>query len=393
MNHSQRKAGLEAILLAQQGLWRPQPFKEETPAWCRAYPELTSALLALSEDETERLNSDTAALHAWLTPYLPELAGLAVLIDLPVQPSRWSQSGPEADRFFRDIPGRKRRQIEHYAAALGEPAAPILEWCAGKGHLGRLLAKRWPGEVASLEIDASLCHDGTGLARQSSLGDRQRFIEADALAPGSSRHLRGRHGVALHACGDLHRALILAGVQEASPAMDVAPCCYYRTRQETYRPLAGGQLELNRDDLRLAVTDTATASTLERQRSRRAMAWKLGWVALRQSITGAPYRSFKPVPQAWMQTGFAGFVQRMAGREGLDVPGHLDLDHFETAGLERAARVRRLELLRLAFRRAIEVWLVLDMACYLEAQGYAVSVGAFCPAELTPRNLLISARR
>jgi hypothetical protein len=36
---------------------------------------------------------------------------------------------------------------------------------------------------------------------------------------------------------------------------------------------------------------------------------------------------------------------------------------------------------------------VLDLACYLERRGYAVDLGVFCRRELTPRNLLISARR
>jgi hypothetical protein len=392
VNHRRRKAGLEALLLAHQGLWRPQPFKEKTPAWCQSHPGLTDRLLGLGEADTERLNSDGTALLAWLAADLPALQALASLIELPAIADDPTTTDPEKDRFFRDIPGRKRAQIERYALALGEPFAPLLEWCAGKGHLGRLLARRWPLNVASLEIDADLCVAGMDLARQAGLGDRQRFITADALSDAATRQLCGHHGLALHACGDLHRALIEGAARQACPAVDVAPCCYYRTRDETYRPLSGGQLALSRDDLRLAVTDTATASPLEQRRSRQAAAWKLGWIELRGAVTGEPYRSFKPVPQAWMQAGFAGFVQRMARREGLELPDQLDPSPFQAAGGERAARARRLELVRLAFRRAIEVWLVMDMACFLEGHGYKVRVGTFCPASLTPRNLLLSAR-
>jgi hypothetical protein len=43
------------------------------------------------------------------------------------------------------------------------------------------------------------------------------------------------------------------------------------------------------------------------------------------------------------------------------------------------------------FRRAIEVWLVLDRALYLQQQGYHVSVTTFCEKQLTPRNILILA--
>ena len=37
----------------------------------------------------------------------------------------------------------------------------------------------------------------------------------------------------------------------------------------------------------------------------------------------------------------------------------------------------RIELVRHVFRRAIEVWLVLDRALYLQQQGYQVSMKTF----------------
>ena len=52
----------------------------------------------------------------------------------------------------------------------------------------------------------------------------------------------------------------------------------------------------------------------------------------------------------------------------------------------------RLSLLRAAFRRALEMWLVLDMANFITENGYQVALSTFCERELTPRNILISAR-
>ena len=53
----------------------------------------------------------------------------------------------------------------------------------------------------------------------------------------------------------------------------------------------------------------------------------------------------------------------------------------------------RLSIVRHAFRRPLEVWLALDLGLFLEGAGYEVSLGTFCPRRLTPRNLLLSARR
>jgi hypothetical protein len=298
-------------------------------------------------------------------------------------------------RLYTDIPGRKQDQIEAYAAAIGEPHAPLLEWCAGKGHLGRLLAHRWHWPVASLEIDADLCAAGESLARRIEVDCMQHFIRADALAPESGRHLAGRHAVALHACGDLHTHLIAGAAVGGSPAIDLAPCCYYRIADTIYRPFSETPLALTSDDLRLAVTETATASAKQRRQSRRALAWKLGWVELRKRLLGdESYRTFPPVPEAWLRGDFSEFARRMIERE-TDTTGFGDIDlvRFEALGHTRAARMLRLQLVRLAFRRPLEIWLLMDMAVYLNRHGYRVEVGTFCPPSLTPRNLLLSARR
>lgn len=417
MTHAERKAALEALLLRYQPLWRPQPFKIETPDWCAEFPALTAELLELDDAAVERLQLDNAALIGLAARHVPSLAVLIDLIALPPSSASGNDAGGEdAKRLFSDIPGRKQAQIVAYADALGAPRAPLLEWCAGKGHLGRLLAHRWHWPVASLEIDPTLCAAGEDLARHAQVDCMQHFIHADALADDSARHIAGRHAVALHACGDLHTRLIADAAAQGAPALDLVPCCYYRTRDKFYRPFNSTPLRLSQDDLRLAVTETVTASALERQRSRQALAWKLGWVALRKAMTGeADYRPFPPVPESWLRGDFAGFVARMRERAGIELSPALtspsahcprgdvcsapakavgsDLGHFEALGHARAHRMRRLELLRLAFRRPIEVWLVLDMARFLEDHGYAVALGSFCAAGLTPRNLLLSARR
>jgi hypothetical protein len=426
LDNAERKSRLEALLLDFQPLWRPQPFKEETPAWCAHHPALTDALLNLDDEAVDRLGADNAALIGLISQFVPELACLTDLLPLTGQAEADetdSQAKEEVpQRLFTDIPGRKQAQILAYAAALGQPLAPLLEWCAGKGHLGRLLARRWRLPVTSLEIDAQLCEAGTALARQAGVSEEQDFLCADALADSRTYPLHNRHAIALHACGDLHTRLIEQAIARSAPALDIAPCCYYRTAHTPYRPFNATPLVLNHDDLRLAVTETVTASARQRQRSRQALAWKLGWVELRRALTGeTAYRTFPPVPEAWLRGTFEDFVRRMCERTALDWPAplltplppggggaggegaaptesvsgkiHPDLNHYEALGHARAARMLRLQLVRLAFRRALEVWLLTDMAVHLEKHGYVVDLQTFCDPQLTPRNLLLSARR
>ena len=244
----------------------------------------------------------------------------------------------------------------------------------------------------TLEIDAALCADGKGLAGK--LAVDQHFWPRDALTVTDWPQV-GQHAVALHACGELHRRLIQQGVQVGACRFDVAPCCYYRGVETAYRPLDqdGVTLQLTRDDTRLAVTEMVTASPRQARQRDQGMAWKLAFAHWRQMVTGEAYQRFKPVPPAWLRGGFGDFLARMCQREGLPVAAGRCLVEIETAGWQRQREVMRLSIARHAFRRALEIWLVLDLACYLERRGYAVDLGVFCRRELTPRNLLISARR
>jgi hypothetical protein len=387
MHLEQRYAALAALLDAHAGLWRPAPFHVPRPGWCETQPALAAELLALTDTATEQLANDTPALILQLAAHRPELAALAALVELP---QLAAPPGPTNERLLAQVPGRKQAQIRAFAAAIGTPRQPLLEWCAGKGHLGRLLAHAHALPVDSLEIDGSLIAAGQVLAERA--GVCQHFIAADALAPASGRHLHARHAVALHACGDLHRALIEHAIEQRSPALDLVPCCYYRTATPLYRPYNGDAgLELSRDELHLAVTETVTAGARQRRDRDTAQAWKLAFLEWRASLGIGRERPFKPIPQAWLAGGFDAWLRRVCCRDGLASPTGRS-QALESLGWRRQAEVRRLELVRLAFRRPLEIWLALDRAIHLQRAGYMVKLAEFCPRQLTPRNLLIQAR-
>ncbi len=384
-----RQQQLNALLPLFRTLWHPQPFREARPAWCEHWPALTEELLALDDEAATALNADGHAALVALARHIPEVTALTPLLKLEQrQPPPASGDG---ERWAWEIPGRKRAQIEAFAAAASSDGQPVLDWCGGKGHLGRLLACQWQVPVRTLEIDAALCRAGEQLARR--LGVGQEFIAADALGT-DLQAAAGQHAVALHACGELHRRLIRLGAEQGVARFDVAPCCYHLHLGEVYRPLASvSSLPLTADDVRLAVTETVTAGARERRLRDRSMACKLGFAAWRQQLSGDAYRSFKPVPEAWMRGNFGDFMAQVCRREGLEPPVGGDLERFERRGIERQREVFRLSIVRHAFRRALEVWLAGDLAVSLEERGYAAVLGVFCARELTPRNLLISARR
>lgn len=368
------------------GLWRPAPFHEPQPPWRARFPGLATRLLALEDAEVERLANQPHALLQLLARTHPESAALSRLIDLP------RSAEPvllQASRLAWRIPGRKQAQIEAFASAVPDLGAPLLEWCAGKGHLGRLLgaARRQP--VLSLEWDAALCAEGEALADRVAV--EQRFLLVNVLQAATAPLLAGRHAVALHACGDLHLTLLREAAAVRVPALDLAPCCYYRIAAPDYQPLnPDADLPLSREELHLAVTETVSAGARERRLRDRDLAWKLAFLEWRAEHTGVRGKTFKPVPAAWAGDGFTAWLARLTQREGLDAPVAPEV--WEARGGQRLREVRRLDLVRLAFRRPLEIWLALDRALFLERQGYQVRLSEFCPRGVTPRNLLISAR-
>lgn len=388
MTPEARHRQLGALLSAHHHLWHPQPFREARPAWCGDWPELAAALLALDDDAVEFLSSDEAAGLNHVAAYVPEAMPLRELAALPAAPQIGGME--QGVHWDWEIPGRKRQQIEAFAGGACSSGLPVLDWCSGKGHLGRLLAQRWQVPATSLEIDPVLCRDGSALAQRAKAC--QIFVTADALAS-SDVFGPGLHVVALHACGDLHRHAVVEASERHVPALDIAPCCYHRGVAGYYQPLvAGASLRLSRDDLRLAVTETVTASTRLRRQRDRGMAWKLGFDAWRRQTGDEGYRPFKPVKGPWLRAPFADFCRLMASREGLPEPSAADAERCEAAGWHRQREVQRLSVVRHVFRRGLEVWLAGDLALYLQSAGYQVALQTFCPRHLTPRNLLISAR-
>jgi hypothetical protein len=248
--------------------------------------------------------------------------------------------------------------------------------------------------VIGYEWNADLVDDGNRLAAR--YGDPVTLQYHDVMAE-QLPWPQQAHGVALHACGDLHRKLIRDAVECRQPRLSFSPCCYHLTAARDYVPLSlrartHSRLQLSRDELRLAVRETVTATAGVRAQTVRASQWRLGFDGLQRWLRGVDeYLPLPPHPKRLEREGFDGFCRWAADRKGLSLPDDVDFDHWLDHGAERAGRVRRFELLRHLFRRPLELWLVLDYALLLEESGYQVRMGTFCDRELTPRNLMVDA--
>ena len=390
-----RFAALDAFLIEHQALWKPRPFTHLQLPWEASCPQLAQWLRGRSLEEAELAHNHPALLDA-PEPFAALAAQSLQLSAIGELPAHALEEA--GHRLNVDVPGRKWQQIEAFASRLEftQPAKHWLDWCAGKGHLGRRLLQAGQ-QLTCLEYDPALVASGQALSQRHHL--HALHVEQDVLAADAATLLNGGHTpVALHACGDLHVRLIQLASAAGCKQLAVAPCCYNRISLTAHQALSSpGQhstLQLSLDDLALPASETVTAGARVRHQRDTSMARRLGFDLLQRQLRGVDeYLPTPSLPSAWLDKPFAEYCHHLAALKDLSTIGPQDWPALEAAGWQRLAQVRNLELLRGLFRRPLELWLVLDRAIFLSEQGYTVRLGTFCESPLTPRNLLILGER
>jgi hypothetical protein len=406
MNFSSRAQQLNTLLNQHQSLWRHNAYNEVSPRSFRDFPNLLVFLLNLSDEELQHLQANDRDLLTALAPYFPPAAELLSLITLAAPPPHQNTEPP------RGIPGRKWLQIQAFidahprsdAASHSGESLPevrldntaIIEWCSGKGYLSEALTKRYELDAIGLEIDPSLV--AAGNLRASTAKHHRRVIACDVLSDQVFQHVdSSRQLLALHACGGLHQRLLNTAAVQKNPRLSISPCCYHRFNQGEYRYLSaqmqGSELRFSNDDLRTAVRQTKTARSGETQARRQLQAWYLGLRLILEEHRIATNTPLPSTPQHWSKTSFRDWLNAVLILKPLELSLPANLTQYEKAGWQCLREAERIDLVRMAFRRAIELHCVLDSVLFLEEHHYHCTLSEFCASSLTPRNLLIQAEK
>jgi len=390
-----RFTALDAFLLEHQDLWRPRPFTHRHLPWESQHPELASWLRQRSLEEAEAAHNHPEQLDA-PQPFTHLALQSKALSEIEPLPAISLET--VSARMSVDVPGRKWQQIEAFASSLSFQRQPThwLDWCSGKGHLGRRLAHGGQA-LTCLEYDAQLVEAGRQLSDK--LGITADHLHQDVMAADAGARLEAHHTpVALHACGDLHVRLMHLASDARCQQLAIAPCCYNRITGEHYLPISqqgqASALTLSIDDLGLPLSETVTAGARVRRQRDTSMARRLGFDLLQRQLRGIDdYLPTPSLPSTWLDKPFADYCRDLAELKQLPSPGTQDWTALEAAGWARLAEVRNLELMRNLFRRPLEMWLIVDPPLYLTASANAVHTVTFCDRTDTPRTLLILAER
>jgi len=422
---------LDKLLEQSRALWQVRAFEAKALPWAAQFPRLATTLWALDDAVLDTLDAEQSALVDALSPALKQdLAALGLEWDLALLTLSFAElslgsdiaadigsddietaTSPNIDlaelaHFSAHIKGRKWEQITAFVQHLPDAGLPVLEWCAGKGHLGRLIAKARGVDVLSLEWQAMLCEEGQAFADKWQLS--QRFICADAFAIEGNACENSTHqtnpfraqqqAVALHACGDLHVRLLQLAAAAGTQALAISPCCYHLIQANQYQGLSTlakhSALHLSRHDLQLPLQQSVIANPKQQALRHQEIAWRLGFDALQRSCRGIDaYLPLPAIKQSQLSGEFAEFCHWAAAQKAVTLAADCNFDAWLEIGKQRQRLTRRIDLAAHLFRRALELWLILDRCCFLQESGYRVTLREFCANSVTPRNALILAQK
>ncbi len=387
---------LHGALRTHRGLWAPRPFAQRRLDWQDDFPQVSSWLLRQSSEVLDALEAEPCTVREAPAALMRWAQQVQQLCQIPSLKAPVPQA-LLAPKYRVRVSGRKWAQVQAFVGAaqahLPVEDRPVVDWCSGKGHLGRAFHITTGCPVHHLEVSEALCQSGAAVHQHLGLSGLQ-FHAVDVLQAGRAHLGPGRVAVALHACGHLWRTLLSDAREHGAQAV-VAPCCYHRLGGAGhYTPLSeAGRaqgLALTQPQLRIATAQESIASPQVRQRRRRHEAYRLGLDLLLREASGqdvyVPQGTF---PKPMMDLSFRDFCEQAATRMQRDLPNRWHALSAQRAGQARAHEVLALSVVRGLFRRPLELWLVLDAAVAELEAGRRVLWGRFCDAQRTPRNLML----
>jgi hypothetical protein len=355
--------------------------------WCQY-------LLEIGESDLER--ADTQGIAACFAadprcpPSLRQLAErtLAVTTSIPQLPDQ----SPAVDIPFTNA--RKRAQVAAILRLLRESfprVSEIVDVGAGRGQLTTQAASALSVPALGLERDP----DRVAMARALAGAVPVRFITTDVLSTEqpllSLPVLPGRVFMALHGCGQLSDALVTAAVATRASVL-LLGCCPQKIRGPQRCALVPDGPAFPRAVLGLA-------NVLARREGvegdlLHALALKEARLALRELLAGrgldvAPGEEMRGVNRRTANAGLVVLAKAACRARALAPPTP---DEIAVAGQRAHAcylTERRLMLPRSMLGRALEIFIALDRARFLQQHGYQVRVLELFPAAVSPRNLAV----
>lgn len=389
-----------SLLVSVRDIVDERPAHEHPPASI-ARRGWTEYLASLSEDDVRYAEEHGLAALVAVRPSEapPSLSELASRVrQTCAMPSLVATTEHAARTARRAENPRKRTQVEAFvqaASVVSRDARRIVDVGAGHGHLTRELAERLALPTVGLERDRRLVERANALPSSSP----PHFEATDVLRDGFAFR-QGDCAVALHACGELGDALVVAAA-ECSAAVAFVGCCLQKRRADHREPIRAEHARM--PELRLAKSILGLSNLMSRAEGVEAsldenLAAREKRLAVRLLLES---RGVIPRPSAELEglnrraalDELPTLARRVFEARGLPIPTMPEIAVMANHARHVQAAVRRWSLPRDMLARLLEVYVLLDRAGHLAAHGYALAFGTLFPTAASARNLALLATR
>lgn len=406
MSTTHRLERLGQFLRHYQGLWNREII-HAYPHGLQCYPESwIEALAKLTLQERWQVDAkmDRSPLRG--TPLYDVLSEMEELCQFPAQeiPKRQWQN----EDFYR-VRGKKRHEIERLVPFIGEHCKrhsyqSILDLGSGVGHLGRSLAFLEGIPTTCLEKNSEFIELGKKRLTkwQEKLKRTKRLTETSfhflhcELSAENLHEMRG-HDVltGLHTCGPLALHQLELFLQGDFQSAINFGCCYLKLDPKKHVNLSRAAkklaLPIAPHALTLASRSDTAISFQDYLFKYRVKKFRYGLhLLLFHYFEEKAFLTVGDAPKELYQKNFSAYARQKLLELG---KSHSQSDKFFDDFFHEAETAKKIERMALAnhirwpFGRAVESFLLLDRALYLEERGVEATLTTFFDEEISPRNI------
>lgn len=351
----------------------PPPYQE----WAAQLRDLSEASLIQAECFQDSLHASGG-----LKDYLDELKEL---LQFPtIQPSEETTLSPNVQRGMTLKKRHEARAIKNYLHELKYTS--FVDIGSGKGHLSMALLHDREGKSLCLDMDEKLQKAGLKKIKehcpelaQKLTFKKVRFESSSKLEPDEESLLLG-----LHCCGDLSVEAMEYHLAHGTDLLSFG-CCYHKSKKLNLSSLAKmNPLQFSHHALTLASRSNRVLTSEDFRRRKRVKVYRYILHMILTDETGAEFETLGNAHHSDYDLEFEEYCSKYA-------PEALKLDLKKLFPKYLAGTALRDCLLAETFRaplgRALELYILLDRALYLQETGKKVESLAFFDRELSPRNI------
>ncbi len=291
---------------------------------------------------------------------------------------------------------KKHHEIECVSSFLqNKSPGRALDFAGGAGHLSHCLTTKNKIQCLCLDSDRTLISKGRQV-NSPLIEFRQADIIKDRKTLISMIH-PGSLCLGLHSCGNLSNQVIRYFEESSATMLLNFGCCYHKVSDEynLSQLSQGDPLPLSQHALMLATRSHTIVEPKDLIRREKVKRYRYSLHMLTQDHQLAPhFITLGNAHPTEYELSFAEYANIQFQKVGIE---HTFCEEFLNQYFEEKSHevcfYIRLSLIRNLLGRALELYIILDRAIYLQEKKYNVEVFELFKRELSPRNIGIFATK